>query len=837
MVLCMTCISLAQSARQRELFDFDWRFIKGDPAGAEKPDFRAFSDARTVDLPHDWSIEGPWDAANPTGGPGGFFPAGVGWYRKTFTLPDAARDKKISIQFDGVYMNSDVWLNGEHLGKWPFGYSSFVYDLTPHVKFGEPNVLAVRVDNSQQPNSRWYSGSGIFRNVWLITTDPLHVAPWGTYVTIPKAAAESASVRVRTRIANERTGAQPVTLTSEIVDPDGKVVATASSDKNIAAGATDELDQTIEVNQPKRWSIESPTMYTLRSIVKAGGQVVDEYTTPIGIREIAYDVNKGFLLNGEPVKMKGVCLHHEAGSVGAAVPEGVWARRLQILKAMGCNAIRTSHNPPDPVFLDLCDRMGFVVMDEAFDEWTVRKPQIRFGYSDYFRDWYEKDLVNFIHRDRNHPSVVMWSAGNEIGEQRAAVGPEVLAKLMAVFHREDPTRPVTAGMDNIFTDRGEAPAAFTSLLDIKGYNYVDRWVGRRETYYADDRYNHPDWKFVGTESSSIGGTRGQYSLPPLPGAAAPEPAAAATVPGRRGGRGPGAFAGGGRGGSYATSMIRVEGLWKFIATHDYVIGDFMWTGIDYLGETGGQRKGAGSGQIDTAGFPKDSYYFYQSQWTAQPVLHLMPHWTWPSERVGQVIPVIAYTNCDSVELFVNGKSWGSKTLEFPRQGNAGAWNRYARPYTPGSTLDLHLSWDVPYAPGSIRAVGKRNGQVVAETEIKTAGNPAAIKLSVDRNRLAADARDVAHFTVQVVDANGVPVPNANPTITFDLKGPAKLIATDNGDLSDVLTPNNSKTRHAFNGMALAIIQSTRDAGKISVTASMEGAAPVTVDVESISAQP
>jgi len=822
-------VTASEQVRDMQLFDFDWQFFKGDAQGADNPDFNA-SGWRKVDLPHDWSIEGPWDPANPTGGAGGNYPAGIGWYRKQFTLPDSARGKKVLIEFDGVYENSEVWINGKSLGKWPYGCTSFAYDMTPHVRFGgQPNVMAVRADASAQPASRYYTGAGIFRNVYLTVTDPLRVAHWGTYVTTPKANVDAATVKIRTSVQNDRAGAQTITLTTQIVDSAGKVVASADADKNIAAGRTEDLDQTIEMTKPQLWSTETPNMYTLRSIVKVGGQVVDDYTTPMGVREIAYDVNKGFLLNGRQVKMQGVCVHHDGGAVGSAVPEGVWERRLRVLKEMGCNAIRTAHNPFDPVFLDLCDRMGFVVMDEAFDEWTIGK--VRFGYARFYNDWYEKDVVNLVRRDRNHPSVVIWSAGNEIGEQRSPGGEQVLAKLVTVFNREDPTRPVTVGMDNIFTDEGEAPDAFTSLLDIVGYNYVDRWVSRRETMYADDRHDHPNWKFVGTESAGVGGSRNAYTLPPLPG----ETAAPTTGPaaGRGAGRagGGGGSVGGVRGAGYATSMIRGEALWKFIKIHDYVIGDFMWTGIDYLGETGGVSRGAGSGRIDIAGFPKDGFYFYQSQWTAKPMIHLMPHWNWPAERTGQIIPVIAYTNCDTVELFVNGKSYGRKSIEFPRQGNAGGWNRYARPVIPGSTLDLHMAWDVAYAPGTVRAVGYRNNQVVYETEMKTTGEPAAIKLAVDHPTVRANSRDVAHFIVTVVDSNGLLVPTANPMISFDLQGPAKIIGTDNGNLSDT-TSNVSKDRRAMNGMALAIIQTTREAGKIRLTARPEGMQPVTVEIDS-----
>ena len=495
-VLCRTVASAhaANPARQRLLADLGWQFTLGDPTNAETV---AYDDRgwRTLDLPHDWSIEGPYSPDAATGGPGGYLPTGIGWYRRQFTAPESWRGRKVTVEFEGVYRNSDVWINGQYLGHWPYGYTSFCYDLTPHLKLGkDPNVIAVRVDNSAQPNSRWYSGSGIYRHVRLTVTNPLHVAPWGTYATASEITTNGATVRIRTRMQNEDSRAQTVTLVSEILDGEGQTVATSESSNSIPAGADLEFDQSVLVPSPRLWSPDTPNLYEVHSIVHSGGRVVDEYATPFGIRDIRYDVNRGFLLNGESVKMLGMCLHHDGGCVGAAVPAGVLERRLRLLKEMGCNAIRFSHNPMAPEMLDLCDRLGFLVMDEAFDEWTLRKRQVQHGYSEYFADWYERDLTNLIHRDRNHPCVVIWSAGNEIGEQLATNGPAVLQKLVEVFHREDPTRPVTAACDNVFTDRGEMPAAFADLLDVVGYNYVDRWGARRETYFADDRLELPEPK-------------------------------------------------------------------------------------------------------------------------------------------------------------------------------------------------------------------------------------------------------------------------------------------------------------------------------------------------------
>jgi beta-galactosidase len=792
----------AEQPRQRLLMDFGWKFIPGDSPGAEAV---AFDDSpwHILNLPHDWSIEGPYSETNSSGGGGGYLLTGVGWYRKEFTMPESSRGRKAVVEFDGVYRNSDVWLNGHHLGHWPYGYSSFHYDLTPFLNFGsKTNVLAVRVDNSMQPNSRWYSGSGICRHVWMTVTDPLHVAHWGTYVTTPKAASDLATVRIRTRVQNEYAARRAVTLVSQIVNADGQVVAAAEANDRIQSGGEFEFDQTVELPKPQLWSPETPYLYRVRSLVKSGGQAADDYETWVGIRDIQYDVDRGFLLNGQPVKMLGMCLHHDGGAVGAAVPEGVWERRLRLLKEMGCNAIRMSHNPPAPELLDLCDRLGFLVMDEAFDEWLIGKT--RQGYARYFNEWSIKDLKAMLHRDRNHPSVVMWSVGNEIGEQTRTNGAAVLRPLVETCHREDFTRPVTAACDNVYTDTGGAKLEFLNLLDVVGYNYVDRWGSRRETFYSDDRHRFPQRKMVGTEDVCVGGVRGSYDMGPVE--------TESTARGR-----------------YFTSMIRSEQLWKFVKLHDYVAGYFMWTGIDYLGESRWPWKSASSGVLDTCGFPKDGYYFYQSQWTTKPMLHLFPHWNWKG-REGQVIPVICYTSCDTVELFLNGKSYGAKSLEFPRQGTAGGWNRYARPQVFSTTADLHLSWDVSYEPGTLKAVGRKNGKVVCTEEIRTADTPAAIELLVDREKLHAGTRDVAHFTARVMDAQGNIVPTADPLITFDVQGSGVLIGVDNGNPA---SHENYKSNHrqAFNGLCLAIVQSTREPGKVRLTARAEGLREAAIEIE------
>ena len=779
--------------RQRLLIDLNWKFIKSDVKGAEEPKFND-SDWRTLNLPHDWSIEGEFREDAISKGPGGYLPTGIGWYRKHISLSSNGKDQQYWIEFDGVYMNSDVWINGQHLGKHPYGYTSFYYDLTPYIKKGE-NIIAVKVDNSVQPNSRWYSGSGIYRHVWLSISGPVHIAQWGAYITTPEINSSSAKVLVRTSIENHLKMAKNIILKSVVLNESGKEMAFLETPVSVSTGSSD-VEQTISIPSPVLWSIDTPVLYTLKSSILEGTKLSDDLVSTFGIRKIEYDKDRGFLLNGKHLKMNGVCLHHDAGCLGSAVPEQAWARRLQLLKEMGCNAIRTSHNPPAPEFLDLCDKMGFLVMDEIFDEWIEKKGQVGFSYHLYFEEWWKTDLLSMIHRDRNHPSVVIWSSGNEVPDQVVENGSDVMQKLVETFHKEDPTRPVTQANDRIAAGDGPAKLPFLELQDIVGYNYVDRWNERRELYYSVDRHDHPDWKMIGTENVSVGGLRGQYSI-------------ATDVSDKR----PGRFR------DYRLAMIEAEQLWKFTSVHDYVIGDFMWTGIDYLGEAGWPSKSSSSGVIDLCGFPKDGYYFYQSQWTQKPMVHLFPHWNWTGHE-GQVISVIAYTNCDTVELFLNGKSFGSKSYVFPQQGHSKSWNGYVHPYIAPSTSDLHLSWDVPYEPGILKIVGKKDGEIITE-EVRTTSKPSSIRLSADRIEINADARDIANVKAEIVDENGLVVPDASNLIEFKVEGEGVLVGTDNGNPRD-RTNMKSKQRNTFNGMALAVIQSTGKTGSIKITAASSG---------------
>jgi beta-galactosidase len=797
--------SLSVPARLRESLDFGWKFLKGDVPGAQAP---AFADTtwRDVDLPHDWSIEGPFAENEPTGGPGGYLPTGIGWYRKRLRAPDGYRNRKVAVEFDGVYENSDVWINGVYLGRRPYGYITFAYDLTPHIQSGE-NILAVRVDNSHQPNCRWYSGSGIYRHTWLVVTNPVHVAQWGTFVTTPHISDQAATVRVQTRIRNESETPQTCSLTNAILDANEHALASIEAIQEISRSGDYEFSQDLQLEKAVLWRPESPNLYTMRSTVHVNGNLVDQYDTPFGVRTAVFDADRGFLLNGQHVKLNGVCLHEGAGSVGAAVPERVWERRLDTLKEMGANAIRTCHNPPAPEFLDLCDRMGFLVMDEAFDEWRVGKGQIGpYGYALYFDEWHERDVIDFVHRDRNHPSIVLWSAGNEIPDQTHPGGTETLRELLEIFHREDPTRPVTAACDQIAAEPKATPAEFLNLLDVVGYNYVDRWRDRREKYCSMDKLAYPERRFIGTESSGMGGVRGDYRWL--------WPGAPPTFFGFR-----------------SNSWLDTEELWKFVSTYDYISGDFMWAGIDYLGEARWPSRSSSSGILDTCGFKKDGFYFYQSQWTKEPMLHLFPDWNWKG-REGQFVRVLCYTNCDTVELFLNGKSVGVKGFEFPRLGMEKKYGTYpARARVLRTTNDLHLSWDVPYEPGTLKAVGAKDGKVAVETAVSTTGDPAAIVLSADRTAIKAGQRDVAHITAQIADGQGRTVPDADREITFIIQGEGKLIGLDNGD-PESHEDFKANRRRTFHGLCLAIVQSTGHSGEIHIAVSSPGLQPHSLTITS-----
>ncbi len=782
-------------ARQRLSLDQGWRFHLGEVTGGEKPQ-TADADWRTLDLPHDFSIEGPvgadpntmdgpFDQKSPGGNGAGALNGGIGWYRKAFTLPDSAKGKRVWVRFDGVYMDSEVWLNGTSLGKHPYGYTSFQYDLTPSLKPGA-NVLAVRV-NVQQPCSRWYCGAGIYRHVWLTITNPLHVAPWGTYITTPKVADDAADVRVRTRVVNDSAEPAKATLTTTIIDADGKKVASNDAAGTVAADANHEFDQMLKVAKPRRWSTDDPYLYQVITEVRIGGRLVDRRETPLGIRTIEFTVDNGFLLNGKRVQIKGVCDHHDLGCLGSAVNRRGIERQIEILKAMGCNAIRTSHNPPAPELLDLCDRMGMVVMDEAFDEWVIPKSRMKYGYGRFFDEWSERDMVSMIHRDRNHPCIILWSIGNEIKEQAAPQGGAMAKRLADICHREDPTRMVTSGCNKV----GQAVNnGFVSALDVLGINYfTGEYVKQRGKV------------LVAAETSSALSTRGHYGLELKPD---------------------GKVGINTRAENQCVSYDIDHPFWGCTAEASllavknapWMAGEFVWTGFDYIGEPtpyGWPSRSSYFGIIDLAGFPKDRYYLYQSQWTDKPVVHLLPHWNWKGFQ-GKEIPVWCFTNADSVELFLNGKSLGSKDFK-------------------GSKA-LHLEWKVPYEPGTLKAIGTKSGQTIVD-EVRTAGEPARLIVTPDRKRIAADGEDLSYVEVRIVDKDGNLCPNADNEIAFALEGPGAIAGVDNGDPTSH-EPFKAAKHKAFHGLCLAVVKANRTPGEIRLTATTPGLASQPAAITTIS---
>jgi beta-galactosidase len=863
--MCTAQARSAESPRVRQTNDFGWKFIRGEQPGAEAVGYND-SQWQSVDLPHDWSIFGPFDTANNPRSEGAL-PMGMGWYRKVMPISADLRGKRIFLRFDGIYENGSVFVNGKLVGKRPNGYTSVCYDVTSLVNFGADNTIAVQVDNTHQPNSRWYPGSGIYRHTFFIVADGLHIPEWGTYVTMPKVSAESASINVQVSLKNDRPAASQYELVSTILDQAGAVVVTVTTPGQIAAGTEAIVNQPITLANPKLWGIDHPHMYNVRTIVRSGGADIDQYDTPIGIRKLDYDVNKGLLINGEHVKLNGVCLHSDGGPVGVAVPDGVWIRRIKLLKEMGCNSIRWSHAPPDPNVLDLCDQLGITVFDEAFDSW--RRGKNPNDYSLYFDEWWQRDLTDFVRRDRNHPSVVIWSAGNEIhNEQTDPDGWKTLKDLVDTFHKEDPLeaggRPVTAANDNVHAEPNGATPEFMAGQDVAGYNYVNRWNEYAYLYFEPDKILFPNRKFIGTEDGSMGGTRGAYGDPfaatnvPATQPAAPAPDAAGPGGARAGARGGGLGGFGGGRGAGAPSLS-VENLWRFIKAHDYVVGDYMWTGIDYLGEG---VPGSNSGVIDRCGLPKDGFYFYQSQWTTKPMVHVYPTWTWPGHE-GQTLTVYAYSNCDSVQLFVNDKPYANKGVyKYPTPGQSRGGRGARAAAAPGAatrgatagpgargaaarggfggggavsaTSDLHLSWDVTYQPGTLKAVGYVGGQIAAADIIYTTGEPKTIEMQLDKTTAAADGRDVVHVIIRLLDDKGHLVTNTpaagNPMVHFSVTGPAKIIGVDNGAAT---TDEDFKTDHRSTsmGMCLAILQTTRSAGPIKVTAHADGFKDVSAEID------
>jgi len=775
-------------------FDQGWRFHLGDVPGAQDP---AFADAawRALDLPHDWSIEGPFSEQNPAGVAGGALPGGVGWYRKTFTVPAADSGKVVFVEFGGVYRNSEVWINGHSLGKRPYGYSSFRYELTPHLRYRARNVIAVRVDNSQQPNSRWYSGSGIYRHVRLVTSDPTHVAGWGTYITTPLVSVDSSHVSIRTSVRNERQVEQPIVLSTVVYDSAGREVAAISTMGRIAGDSVAELVQDLTISRPVLWSLERPYLYRAVSRVTCGNRLCDTYSTRFGVRSFVFRADSGFFLNGRHVKIRGICLHHDLGALGAAVNTRAIERQLQIMKAMGANALRTSHNPPAPELLDLTDRMGFIVMDEAFDMW--KKEKTPFDYHLDWDAWHVRDLSDMVLRDRNHPSVFIWSIGNEVMEQwnnGDSTAAPIARELAGIVRALDPTRPITQAANN---GSPQNPVFHAGALDLLGHNY-------HHEVWKDFPTQYPGEKFIITEAMSALNSRGVYGQPS-------DSVAIYYTPYEKN-RGPQPPTNG-RLSSYDNShafwgSLHEESL-RLFEHYPFLSGIFVWQGIDYLGEPtpyGWPARSSYFGAVDLAGFPKDPFYLYQSVWTEQPMLHLLPHWNWTQ---GDTIDVWAYTNAEQVELYLNGAFLGVRRK---------------------TESVSHLMWRVAYKPGTLRAVARQNGIVTTTAVVRTTGVPARVALAADRARIRADGEDLSFVTITVRDRRGLAVPTAQPLVRLRISGGARIVGVDNGDEISHTSFQAHQVR-LFNGKAVVIVRAGRKKGTATLTAEGRGLAPANVRIE------
>lgn len=773
MLLLGSTLGIASTPREKKKINFDWKFNLGDIKEASQKDFDD-AEWRKLDLPHDWSIEGEFKKENPSGTSGAFLPGGIGWYRKSINIEKIEEDVLYNIHFDGVYLNSDVWINGTHLGFYPNGYLGFGYDLTPYLKEGE-NSIAVRVDHSKLPTGRWYTGSGIYRNVWWETTHKVHVEKDGTAVTTPQVSQEKAAIHLEISVENQLSKKENVKIISTVLDANGKEVARDVQKRKISSQAVFKIDYT--VHKPMLWSPDHPNMYLAKTSIEIGGVEVDNYETPFGIRYLDWVANKGLFLNGEPILMKGLSNHQDAGPLGVAVAEEVTYKRLQLLKEMGCNALRTAHHPFAPEFYTMCDTMGFMVMDEAFDGWW--KTKAKYDYGLYFEKYWKQDLEKFIKRDRNHPSVVIWSVGNEV----KGFTNEEQERLVAEVKKHDSTRPVTQGRGY----RG-------THIDIAGFNGHGEYNDVLEQYHE----KYPDKLIIGTEITHTLQTRGIYRTQtwyrtkdnPAPWET---PASFEKMESRIykipnlseeevfTGISPKYQS------SYDNSIVRVgvRDDWNRVEEWDFYIGNFRWTGFDYLGESfNWPARTANFGIIDLAGFPKDHYYLYQSLWSDKPMVHVLPHWNHKGKE-NTKIPMVVYTNGDEAEMFLNGASLGRKKMTKERQ----------------------IVWEVPFEVGSIEVVAYKKGKKIAAKELKTASEAYKVQVKTDDDFLIADRTDILLCEINIIDEKGIFVADAMNELTFKVVGGANIIGIENGDILDMSSSKNDLTRKAFNGKCRLILQS------------------------------
>lgn len=769
----------------KQKFDYDWSFFEGDNNEASHKDYDD-SAWRKLDLPHDWSIEGKIDPKNPMGNDGGYFTSGIGWYRKTFELSDSFKNKKLTIYFEGVYMNSEVFVNGVSLGIRPYGFSSFYYDITPYIHIGKKNVIAVKVDNSQQKNCRWYTGSGIYRHVWLIVSQPTFIKPWGIAVNTVKADDKKADLKVLATVENTTKSEQILTLKTQILDK-GKVVMSSDKKITVAAQSNVEIEQLLNLNNPKVWSPKSPNLYQAVVTILKDGKETDKQSVTFGARTISYNAENGFLLNGKEIKINGGCVHHDNGALGAASYDRAEYRKAELLKAAGFNAVRTAHNPPSESFLDACDKIGLLVMDEAFDGW--RESKNKYDYAIHFDDWWQKDIEAMVLRDRNHPSIVFWSTGNEVIERKKPEAVQTAKKLADLVRKLDPTRPVTSAMTTWDKDWEIFDPLF-AVHDIGGYNY-------QMHHAVEDHKRVPSRVIVQTES---------YPRD--------------------------AFAN-----------------WKLVNENKYIIGDFVWTALDYLGESGigryfykgeteGQHyerdiypwHGAYCGDIDLTGWRKPishyrdllynenkklymavkepNGYFGEIKETIWSVWPTWESWTWPGHE-NKNIEIEVYSRYPSVRLYVNGKLAGELPTSLNEQFKA--------------------VFAIPYSPGSIKAVGIKDGKEVEAVYLETAGKPSKLLVKADREEIIANGQDLSYVTIEITDSKGIKDPNASNELYFDVEGPAVIAAVDNADLKDT-DPYVAKSRKAWKGRAMVILKSTREKGIIKLKVSSESLQSQTIEI-------
>ncbi len=749
LIICICFIFSANAQRVITSFDADWKFIKQDISQASAANYNDKS-WRSLNVPHDWSIEYPFNRANTSGRGGGYVETGIGWYRKSFVLNTTESNQQFFIEFDGVMMNSDVWINGYHLGKRPYGYISFQYELTNHLNFGKDkiNVLAVRADNSLQPASRWYTGSGIYRHVKLISTGTTHIDKWGVFVTTPKISTDKATVHAQIQVLNQSAASNNIVIETSIMAPNGSVVSNNQLKLSIAAAQQKIVDQDLTVTQPQLWTLEKTNQYTAIVTVKANNKIIDTYKTIFGIRTIQFDAEKGFLLNGNAVKIKGVCLHHDGGAFGSAVPLGVWEKRILALKELGVNGIRTSHNPVAPEFLSLCDQLGILVMNETFDTWNARKTSADNGYNLYFTDWWERDTRDQVLRDRNHPSVVIYSIGNEIHDNlNDSTGFRKYKMQQDLVHSLDSTRPVTMalfrpGISRVYEN------GFAETMDIVGQNY-------RENELVALHEKKPNLKQIGTENRTE------------------------------------------------------QAAWIPFRDKPYIAGQFLWTGIDYIGESDWPAVVHGSGLLDRTGFVRHLGYQRKSWWSNEPMVYTMRKegnagagewindWSPTDVDTYDEAKVQVFSNCDEVELFLNDISQGVK----PRPAD----NASPR------------GWSFTFHTGVLKTVGKNNGKIVATQVLKTAGAPAKIILSTEKKTVGNTWDDVCYITATIVDENNVECLNADNQIEFSVTGAGVLAGADNGDLTATESFLSNK-RFSYKGRCIAIVKANAATGKINIVA-------------------